>query len=236
MNPTRLSLPCAGYDIAADWYDGAPGRVLLVLPGWDTGRARYKNEVSEICAETGMGALVIDYSGHGDSPFDKDDTRPAQHFLEVICAFDWLRQSHPKAAITVFGSSYGGYLATQLTKYREFAQLLLRAPAIYPPQDFYTLNRQLHGPHADRAFRHDAEALANHPLLARASGFQGRTAVIVHELDESVPKATTDAFIRTFHADHWTIPEMKHSLERAKMTPAEKQAYYEYIVHWLLPE
>src|SRR5206468_9462352 len=118
-------------------------QILLVLPGWTSTKAKQNDLVSHIVESTGISALVLEYSGHGDSPFDVMETRPAQHFLEVICAFDWLKSKYPTAHISVMGGSYGGYLATQLTKYRQFDNLVLRVPAIYQPVDFYTLNKDI---------------------------------------------------------------------------------------------
>src|SRR6185437_9664373 len=162
-------------------------------------------------------------------------TRPAQHFLEVICVFDWLKEKYPRAKITVMGTSYGGFLAVQLTKYRMFENLILRAPAIYRPQDFYTLNGVLdssEGRAATRVFRQDANELSKHPLLSRASNFTGRTLVIVHENDEQIPKQTTDAYITAFHADGYVAKGFHHSI--VDEPKDEIIAYQNAISDWLL--
>jgi esterase/lipase len=232
-------IACSGYEIAVDWYEGADAnKILLVLPGYNSSKARQKVHAEAIVEKTGTSALVVDFSGHGHSPFALRDTRPAQHFLELIYVFDWLRQQYPDAVISVSGVSYGGFLAVQLTKYREFANLVLRAPAIYKPSAFYDLwadridHEQAYAKNlAD--YRKDAEALANHPLLKRAASFKGRTLVVVHENDEMVPRETTDAYIRAFNADSFIAEGLSHIVTANSPDPAQLQVYQERIASWL---
>ncbi len=235
MKPKTLDIACTGYTVKANWYEtNNTDEIILSLIGWDSAMSKYGDILSAICTQTNKSVLVFDYSGHGDSPFDIRMTRPAQHFLEVICVFDWLKEKYPKARITVMGTSYGGFLATQLTKYRSFDSLVLRVPAIYKPSDFYTLNgviNSVDGKIAKDAFRRDTDALSKHPLLARASEYNGKTLVVVHENDEQVPKETTDAYIHAFNADVYVAKGFAHSLYNQ---PAEKiLAYQNAISDWL---
>jgi esterase/lipase len=235
----ELQIQCPGYTIAADWYDGAdPNKILIVLPGYSSSKARQKVHAEAMVQDTGTCALVVDFSGHGNSPFELRDTRPAQHFLELICVSDWLKQKYPAATISVSGSSYGGFLAVQLTKYREFANLVLRAPAIYKPNAFYNVwssridnveayDAQMH------EYRQDADALAKHPLLALASSFKGKVLVAVHENDEVVLRPTTDAYIKAFNADSFIAEGFSHTVDAAVRDPAKLQAYQDQIANWL---
>lgn len=237
MSPKTISITCAGYDVVADWYQGSnSSKVMLVLIGFTSARVRHQQIIEAICQATGTSALVFDYTGHGDSPMQLRDTRPAQHFLEVICVFDWLKQQHPDTEITVMGTSYGGFLATQLTKYREFDQLILRVPAVYRPQDFYTpWSYREDNPKEYlsiiKPYRADPAALAEHPLLKRASKFAGRTLVVVHDDDELVPKETTDAYISAFHAEMYLAKGFSHSPK--DLSDARWQPYHQVIIDWL---
>jgi predicted alpha/beta-fold hydrolase len=231
LSPETLDIECTGYSVVADLYAGQAKTILLSLVGWTSSRRQYSDIVSAIVKNTGMPALVFDYSGHGDSPFDVWQTRPAQHFLEVICAFDWIRDTYPDYKIAVMGTSYGGFLATQLTKYRAFDQLVLRVPAIYQPSDFYTRQRDIDREWTDTVFRHDAQALAKHPLLSRASNFKGRTLVIVHEKDAEVPVQTTDAYIKAFGADVYLAKGFPHSV--GKLPRDQIIDYQNTISDWL---
>jgi esterase/lipase len=242
MNITKLDINCPGYAIAADWYEGDQTDIMLVLPAYTSSRARIKDIVQTICQGTGMSALVIDYSGHGDSPFELRDTRPAQHFLEAVIAFDWVKNKYLKARITVFGPSYGGFLAAQLTQYRIFDRLILRVPAIYKPHTFYDLWAaridNLESYNKDiLVYRNDKAELIEHPLFGRASSFEGKTLVVIHDNDEMVPKATTDAFIKAFHADSFVQPGFLHNIgdavEEGRVGKDELEAYKQKYVAWL---
>ncbi|HSX44297.1 MAG TPA: YqiA/YcfP family alpha/beta fold hydrolase [Candidatus Saccharimonadales bacterium] len=234
-----VEIKCTGYSIAADWYEGAnTDRILLVLPGYSSTKARQSELTTAIVERIGISALVIDYSGHGESPFELKDTRPAQHFLEVITSFDLIKTKYPQARVSVTGSSYGGFLATQLTKYREFEKLVLRAPAIYKPDTFYDLwavrlaNVEAYQ-EKNQPYRHDSEALKKHPLLARASNFKGKTLVVVHENDELIPRETTQAYIDAFNADSFVAPGFMHSVNQSSVTPQQLMGYQNRIADWL---
>ena len=235
----ELQIQITGYSIAADWYEGAdPSKILIVLPGYSSSKARQKTHAEAMVSATDTSALVIDFSGHGVSPFELNDTRPAQHFLELIYVFDWIKQKYPEATISVSGSSYGGFLAVQLTKYREFDKLVLRAPAIYKPSAFYDLwsirmNNIEKYVAQMRVYRTDSEALAKHPLLTRAASFKGSVLVVVHDKDEVIPHETTDAYIKAFNADSIIAEGYSHKVDELVKDPAKLQSYQDRISEWL---
>lgn len=234
-----LQIECTGYSIAADWHEGADtSRILLVLPGFTSSKKRQKAFASSIIARTGMSALVIDYSGHGDSPFEIESTRPAQHLLEVVCAFDWLRENYPEAELNVAGGSYGSFLGAWLTQYRKFEKLVLRAPAIYEPAEFYTpwsvrfSDKETYRSRMD-VYRHDTETLKKHPLLAQASEFKGKTLVVVHENDETIPRETSDVYIDTFGAESFIAKGFTHSVNASPVDEQQLEDYQSHIADWL---
>lgn len=229
-----FKIECQGYSVAADWYDGTGDEVLLFLIGYTSNKQRQEELVSALVEQTGSSALVFDYSGHGDSPFDLPEIRIAQNFLEVVTVFDWLKENHPDKEITVMGSSYGGFLATQLTKYRKFENLVLRCPAIYRPEDFYTKWKNIDRDNLRDVYRKDRAALASHPLLSRASkNFQGKTLVVVHGKDEMVPIETTDTYIEAFDAEIYVAEDFTHAMSDPT-NPREKFAEYQTaIADWI---
>ncbi len=233
MKPITTDIECKGYAVKADIYEGSKnGALLLSLIGRTSHRTKkhYQNLLPRLAEEPGFTSLIFDYSGHGDSPFNIEETRPAQHFLEVITVFDWMKEKYPNRKFFVIGSSYGGFLATQLTKYRKFDGLILRAPAIYKPSEFYTLikNEDRDG---TQAFRHNVEDLKNHPLLARASEFEGKVLLVVHELDEEIPRETTDAYANAFKPEVIPVKGVTHSLDNA--TEEKVADYNQKIFEWL---
>jgi len=232
-----FNIPCLDYSLAADWYEGTSDEVILFLIGWSSSKANYCDLVPFIVDQTGSSALVFDYGGHGESPFELRNVTPAQSFLESITVFDWLKSEYPNKNISVVGTSYGGFLAVQLTKYREFEKLVLRVPAIYKPKNFYTpwsikLDNEKTYDKEMYSYRTNIEELRKHPLLARASKFKGKTLVVVHENDELVPKETTDVFIETFGADSYLALGFGHSFH-AKAPKEDKETYKKVIADWL---
>jgi uncharacterized protein len=231
--PKTIDIDCKGYAVKADVYEGSKdGAILLALIGRTSRRTkrRYYDFLTRLGKELGITTVIFDYTGHGDSPFDIEELSPAQHFLEVITVFDWIKKNYPNRKTFVIGSSYGGFLATQLTKYRKFDGLILRAPALYRPSDFYTLMKN-EDRKATQAFRRDVAALAKHPLLARASQFEGDVLLVVHEKDEQIPKETTDAYANAFKPKVIVVEGASHSLDT--FDPQQINDYNQKIFGWL---
>jgi len=231
--PKTIDIDCTGYSVKADIYEGrSNGAVLLSLIGRTSKRTkqRYYDFLPRLSSELGITSVIFDYTGHGDSPFDIEELSPAQHFLEVVKVFDWIKREYPNRKVFVIGSSYGGFLATQLTKYREFEVLVLRAPAIYKPNDFYTLKKN-EDRDATQSFRRNVEALEKHPLLARASQFKGNVLLVVHENDEQIPRETTDAYEKAFKPELLFVEGVTHSLDN--VTQEQVDDYNQRIFDWL---
>jgi esterase/lipase len=135
----EIDIPSVGYDLKADWYEGAStDEIIFMLIGYSSNKGRYGDLTEALVDKTGASALVLDYSGHGESPFDLDDLTPAQNLLDVITTFDWIAQEYSNSRINIVSCSYGGYLSALLAKYRNFNKLVMRVPAIYKESDFYS--------------------------------------------------------------------------------------------------
>ncbi len=228
----EIEIPCVGYSVKADWYDASHEEVVLILIGFTSAKSNYVNFANTIVGETGRSVLVLDYSGHGVSPFNIEDLTPAQNFLEVISVFDWLKGQYPEAKISVIGTSYGSFLATHLTEYRLVDSLVLRVPALYEPDNFYTKWRD-----SDMEKRHDYRLnepnLNQHPLFRRASDFNGKALVVTHELDELCPPNSTKPFIEAFNAESWEEKGLKHGFGESGLSSAEEAAYFKRITDWM---
>lgn len=229
-----IKIPCTGYELAADFYEGSSDQILLVIPGWSSNKQNYEDLVGVITQQTGMAALVVDLSGHGDSPFRLPDLMPAQNFLEVVNIYDQFQQKHPDKTINVMGTSYGAFLAAQLTAYRPVNKLVLRAPAIYRPEDFYNRWGEIDREEARLEYRQDAAAIAEHPLFASVAGFDGKALVVVHENDEEIPEATSDAYIRAFHADTYLAKGLTHKMTQFLNDRSKVIEYQKAISDWLV--
>jgi dipeptidyl aminopeptidase/acylaminoacyl peptidase len=227
----KIEIDCVSYSIAADLYDTGRDKIILALPGWMSSKAGYESLVSFIVDEAKTSALVIDYTGHGESPFDAMEIRPAQHFLEVITAYDGIKEHFPHAEISVMGYSYGGQMAALLTEYRDFAKLALQVPTIFALRSFYSLNKNIDR-QQERRNRKDQDFLHKHPLFATPSKFEGRTLVIQHELDNNAPKELTDKYIEIFKADSYMAKGWGHGFND-EASEQEQLAYKKAITNWL---
>ena len=235
-----FEIACTGYSIVADWCEGeSTDHIILVLQGFTSSRSRQSVFTSFMVSATGASALVIDYTGHGDSPFDLKDTRPAQHVLEVIYAFEWIKTQYPHAKITVVGNSYGSFLAAHLAHYRSFENLILRAPAIYRPESLYDSWAERFEDEAKYGqvivkYRTNSSDLENNPLLAaKDAPFQGRVLVVAHENDEIVPRQTSDAYIKAFNADNFIAKGFSHAVSQSDISSEQLNSYHEQIAGWI---
>ncbi len=228
-----VKIACIGYEIVADWYEGNDN-ILLVLPGFTSSKANYWELVSAITEKTGTSALVIDYSGHGESPFDIQDITISENFSEVVRAYDWIAEHHPGKQIDVMGTSYGGFFAAKLAGVRDVRKLILRVPANYDPKDMYTPWRNLDQEQIRNVYRADPKNFENHPVLAAGRTFKGRTFVLTHEFDEACPKTSTDPYIHAFRAQHWEAKGFKHGLGQSTFTDEQLEEYQNKIADWLL--
>jgi len=233
MDLEKITIPYIGYEIAADWYKGNDN-VLLVLPGFTSSKKSYEPLVSAIVEKTGTSALVIDYSGHGESPFDIQDITISENFSEVVRAYDWLKEKYPDRTIDVMGTSYGGFFAAKLPNVREIRKMILRVPANYDPKDLYTPWQKLDREQIRNEYRVDPKNFTDHPVLAEAAHFKGNAYVLTHEFDESCPKASTDPFISAFNAETWEAKGFVHGFGASNASTEQIEEYQTKLANWLM--
>jgi esterase/lipase len=231
----EIQIPCVGYSIVADWYEGSNDEVLLVLPGFTSSKKKYEVMIEYITKKLNSSALVIEYSGHGKSPFNLMELTGSQNFSEVVRAFDWIRDNHPAKNITVFGTSYGGLHATLLTKYRDYENVILRVPAAYDERKIYTPIGKLDNIY-NAEYRSNAKNFArpkSNWMFSHVDSVSGKKLVIIHENDEKCPEVSTRAFAEAFDANVWVMPGLKHGFKDSNMTNEDEIAYYQKIVDWM---
>jgi len=182
---TEHIIPSFGGGVTADYYDTGSETYMFFLMGSHTSRENQKDLIDALASQAKLNVLVPSYSGFEGDSKDYKNYSPAMHFIEVIEAYDWMLAKFGIGPSFVLGGSYGGYLAVQLLNYRHFDNLILRAPAILPPKDFYTTWEKLDEDEDKSNYRRDKEALAKHPLLSRVEQYTGNTLVIVHGDDQS---------------------------------------------------
>jgi len=232
----EIEIPCSEYTLKADWYEGQSQQdILFVMTGYSSNKSRYVDLTETLVEQTGYSALVLDYSGHGESPGHLLDLMPAQNVLDVITTFDWIGKQYPESRISVVSCSYGGYLSAYLAQYRDFHKLVMRAPAIYAEQNLYRPWRDY-----DRKsplghlYREDIRNFKDHSLFTTTKLFTGPTLLVQHELDTVCPKVSTDEFAQAFNAETWVAAGFEHSFKESDSAVADNDAYKQKIVDWLL--
>ena len=233
VTPTQIVIKCLGYNLYADWYEGSKSEVMLVLIGKSSSKARAQERVNYITGKTKMSALVLDYSGHGLSPFVLDDVSPAQHFIEVVDAYDYIKARLPESKVTVFGTSYGGFFGALLTNYRDVEKLVIRVPAIYPPDTFYSKDKNINSDSIRATYRTNPDNFISHPDFKSFTNYKKPVLVVIHGLDDVCPKPVTDAYVKAFSADSFDQHDFMHS--ESQVNPS-KETVYEYlnkIVRWI---
>ena len=233
MDPKQISIPITGYEIQADWYKGTDqGAVLLTFVGFSSNKMRNSEFVANVVEQTGLSALVVDLSGHGESSFDLKKTTPAQHLMEAAKAYDWIRATYPNRTIHVMGTSYGGFMAAYLTRFRAVTKLVLRTPAIYEPKDFYTPH-QFIDKITVREYRKDMMAVEKHPLFLQDALQQPATLLIVHGEDKDIPSATSEVYQSKFDATVYTAEGFAHAFRDASNPQDQIPAYYQAVTTFL---
>lgn len=234
MDPKQISIPVTDYTIQADWHEGtSEDAVLLTFVGFSSSKMRNGEFVANIVKQTGVSALVVDLSGHGESPFDLNETIPAQHLMEAVNAYDWIKDNYPERTIHVMGTSYGGFMAAYLTRFRAVAKLVLRTPAIYEPKDFYTAH-QFIDKITVREYRKDMAAVEKHPLFLQDALQPPATLLVVHSEDEDIPPATSDVYQSNFDATVYTAEGFAHAFRDASNSQDQVPAYYQAVNDWLI--
>lgn len=234
MNPKKINIMCHGYSIIADFYiNNNAVATLLFLPGLRSTRKVYQHICPFFANGLSVNALVIDYSGHGESPFEFANTKPAHHFLEAMCALEWIKLHYSKHKIFVIGSSYGGFLAANLAKYKDFDKLFLRTPAIYSPNDYYSQWSEINTNETIIKYRKNSLELMQHPLFSSYKKFSGKCLVVTHQNDEVVPVQTTNAYIKFFKADTFNVKGFKHSYHDKSNSAVITAQYDKFSLDWL---
>lgn len=236
MNQKQISIPITEYSIQADWYEGTSNdNVLLTFVGFGSSKKNDSEFVANVVKQTGMSALVLDFSGHGESTFDINNTMPAQHLIEATKAYDWLAESYPERTINVMGTSYGGFMTAYLTRFRDIAKLVLRTPAIYEPKDFYTIHQHI-DKLAVRGYRKDTETLKKHPLFLQEAVSRPNTLLVVHGNDESIPIETSEVYRDAFNAEMYVAEGFVHAFRDPSNPQDQIEGYYQAVTRWLISE
>lgn len=229
----QISIPCIDYILQADWQNGkSTDQIILTFVGFGSSKKSNYDFAANIVEMTGASALVVDLSGHGESPFDINETTPAQHLLEAASAYDWITQNYPDSSIHIMGTSYGGFIAAYLTRFREAKKLILRTPAIYEPSMQYTMHRDI-DKLLVREYRRNSELVKKHPIFLQPALGSVSTLLVIHGNDASIPTQTTDVYSEMFDATCYTAKGFAHAFRDPSNPQDHIDEYYGTIADWI---
>jgi pimeloyl-ACP methyl ester carboxylesterase len=206
---------------------------ILFVHGWGGSQQRDLARAKNI---TGLGCvcLTFDLRGHEKTESQKKSVTREQNLNDLVAAYDKL-VTHPAVdttAIAVIGSSYGGYLATILTRLRPVKWLALRVPALYwdeewnlPKQD---LNRQKLA-----NYRHSALSPADNRALAACAEFVGDVLLVESEKDDYVPHATLMSYRSAFVSAHSLTHRIVDGADHGLSTDSNQKAYSSMLTAWV---
>lgn len=196
----------------------SPG--ALFIHGWTSSEESYLPRAKAV-AKHGEICLIFNLRGHGKSDGRLEDFSRKDHLKDVITAYDFLvgQKSVDKNRIGVCGSSYGGYLASILTSKRKVKWLVLRAPALYPDEDFNIPTAKLIREEINTYRRTKISPKENLALKA-ASKFSGNLLLVESEKDETVPRETIKNYLKAVNPkatlDHKIMKNADHALTKKK--------------------
>lgn len=158
---------------------------LLVIHGWTSAMKKYPSRVEGI-VEMGYVAVLFDLRGHGETGGELESLTIHDHLDDCLAAYDYMveLENVDSGQIAVFGSSYGGYLASLLSAERRIDHMVLNVPADYP-DDIFDQPKLQRSHHTD-VYRSQPHTPADDRAFAAVHEFTGDLLLIEAELDEQI--------------------------------------------------
>jgi len=209
-----------------------PGKrpAILVIHGWTSNKKRYIQRVASL-VEMGYVCLLFDMRGHGKSDGKLEDLSRRDHLTDCLAAYDYLANLKQVDAkdISVFGSSYGGYLASVVAGERQVSHLVLKAPAQYPDDSFEIPSISVRHSMLEE-YRHKKIDASDNKAFRALTNFKGEVLLLECEKDEVIPHQTTRNYLGSFSIDpdHFVLKDSDHSSSK----PEFEHDFIEALKDW----
>jgi uncharacterized protein len=206
---------------------------VLFIHGWSGNREQYLVRAREL-ASRGCVCLTFDLYGHAQTASYLGCVTREDSLQDVLGAYDCLVNLPlvDRSAITVIGSSYGGYLAAILTALRPVHALVLRAPALYKDADWNEPKALL-----DRSelveYRRSTIAYADNRALGACAEFRGDVLLVESEHDDIVPPAVTANYRTAFANARSLTFRVLESADHGLTEERWQKAYTSLLSSWV---
>jgi len=204
---------------------------MMFVHGWMSSEKGYIERAKPI-ADLGYVCLTFSLRGHGESEGKLNSFSRYDHLRDCISAYDFLsgQKYINKDTIHVSGSSYGGYLASMLTTKRNIASLALKAPALYPDENFEIPTLKLIRNNI-MIYRQKDLKFDENLALSAIHNYPNKIFLIECEKDDDIPKATINNYLSAANKtniQHIVIPESDHRSSK----PEWNRFFIDQLVEW----
>ncbi len=201
----RLFTPASGQ---------AKGAVLFIH-GWTDSGENYGRQAGSL-AGLGYASLTFNLRGHGEGDMRsggaRDTIKPADSLADAKAAYDEIKKRLGDVPVHVVGISYGGYIASLLTKERDVESLVLSSPALYTNDQSLSEKERYRSARKPDSGNHALEAIREFKgrilLLETEQGKPEEEKVITSAVTESYADASGGRVLhKIVRADHGTTPK-----------------------------
>ncbi|MCU1720544.1 MULTISPECIES: alpha/beta hydrolase family protein [unclassified Pseudomonas] len=206
---------------------------ILFVHGWGGSQQRDLARAKHI---TGLGCvcMTFDLRGHEKTESQRRSVTREQNFADVLAAYDKL-VGHPAvdtSSIAVIGSSYGGYLATLLTRQRPVKWLALRVPALYWDDEWSAPKQGLDRQRLSQ-YRLMTLGPGDNRALAACAEFSGDVLLVESEQDDYVPHSTLMSYRSAFVCAHSLTHRIVDGADHALSSDRSQKAYSALLTAWI---
>jgi pimeloyl-ACP methyl ester carboxylesterase len=141
-------------------------------------------DLAEVIIKSGRDMLAIDFSGHGASSGELKKSSLEKRVKEARSAID---QFTSREALTICGSSMGGYIALKMLRFYEVENLILFCPALY--------DKKAYSVKFDEGFSEiirASKSWENTDALSDLKEFSGKLLLVMGDQDEVIPDEVID--------------------------------------------
>lgn len=207
---------------------------VLFIHGWGGSQEQYLARARDI-AGLGCLCLTFDLRGHAEGRGAFETVSRADNLQDVLAAYDTLLRRRPvdPSAVAVVGSSYGGYLAANLTALRPVKWLALRAPALYLDDGWSRPKLQLHRDHDLVSYRRSLVPRTGNRALQAMHDFRGDVLLVESELDTIVPHAVLTSYREAANEARSLTYRCIEGADHGLTGEDDQQRYSTVLLAWL---